>query len=59
MLCEFARNTRDIVQGKVFMPKLNEIIDATKESQIFQVIHCEYEEMLMTYNLYNCFHEII
>ncbi len=37
MLADFAKNTRDIVQGKVFTPKRYEIIDATRESHIFQV----------------------
>ena len=36
-LANFCRNARDIVQGRVFVPRLNEIVDATTESHIFQV----------------------
>ena len=34
---EFAKSSRDVVQGQVFIPQMNEIIDATTESHIYQV----------------------
>ena len=36
-LAEFAKSARDVVQGQVFIPQLNEVIDATTESHIYQV----------------------
>lgn len=36
-LAEYCRNTPGCVQGRVFTPKLGEIVDATIESHIFQV----------------------
>ncbi|KAI0233701.1 Cleavage and polyadenylation specificity factor subunit 2 [Lamellibrachia satsuma] len=36
-LATYCRNTRDIVQGRVFEPSLNEVIDVTTESHIYQV----------------------
>ncbi|CAH1261607.1 CPSF2 [Branchiostoma lanceolatum] len=37
LLAEVCRSTAGMVQGKVFTPKLNETVDATMESHIYQV----------------------
>ena len=39
-LANYCRSARDIVQGRVFEPSLNEVIDATTESHIYQVSAC-------------------
>ena len=36
-LADYCRNTRDLVQGKVYLPGVNENIDVTTESHIYQV----------------------
>lgn len=36
-LADFCRSTSGMVQGKVFTPKVGELVDATTESHIFQV----------------------
>ena len=36
-LAEFCRSTAGMVKGKVFTPKVGELVDATTESHIFQV----------------------
>ena len=37
-LVDYCRTTRDLVQGQIFTPHLNEVVDATKESHIYQVM---------------------
>ena len=36
-LADYCMNTKDLVQGKVFTPRMNELVDATRESHIYQV----------------------
>ena len=36
-LADYARTTKDVVQGNVYTPSLHELIDATTESHIYQV----------------------
>lgn len=45
LMAAYAKNTRDLGQGKVLVPKLNETIDATKESHIYQVIKILYQSV--------------
>ena len=37
-LADYARTTKDVVQGNVYTPSLHELIDATTESHIYQVL---------------------
>ena len=36
-LADYCMNTKYLVQGKVFTPRMNELVDATRESHIYQV----------------------
>ena len=40
-LADFCRSTSGMVQGKVFTPKVGELVDATTESHIFQVPYAD------------------
>ena len=37
LLADYCQNTKDVVQSKVLVPKVNEVVDATTESHIYQV----------------------
>lgn len=36
-LAEFCRKNEGVVQGKIFLPHIGEVVDVTRESHIFQV----------------------
>jgi hypothetical protein len=49
-LSEYCRKNEGVVQGKIFLPHIGEVVDVTRESHIFQVRSCFLQHCMLASN---------